>query len=71
MVNYNTTHSKVVYKYLLKVFYNKTNKKLYDLKIWQYNIRHTYIIAIKDIIVLEKVREKMSCEKIFWTKMHW
>ena len=30
-VNYNTAHIKVAHKYLFKAFYNKTNKKEYDL----------------------------------------
>lgn len=34
------------------------NKKLYDSKIWQYNISYTNIIRIKDIIILEKNRER-------------
>lgn len=32
-VNYNTAYSKAAYKYLFKVFYNKTNKKEYKLQI--------------------------------------
>lgn len=54
----------VAYKYLLKVFYNKTNKKEYKLKIWQYNLHHTNIIETKDIIVLEKnkAKEKLSTD---------
>ena len=32
-INYNTTHSKAAYKYLLKAFYNRTNKKKYDAQI--------------------------------------
>ena len=32
-VNYNTAYSKAVYKYFLKAFYNRTNKKEYDLQI--------------------------------------
>lgn len=58
MVNYNTAYSKAAYKYFLKVFYNKTNKKEYKSQIWQYNIRNTNIIAMKNIIILEKAREK-------------
>lgn len=38
IVNYNTAHSKAVYKYFLKTFYNKTNKKKYNFQIWQDNI---------------------------------
>lgn len=57
-VNYNIAHSKAVHKYLLKVIYNKTNKKKYNSQIWQHNIRHTNIITIKDVIILEKVIEK-------------
>ncbi len=29
VVNYNTAHSKTAYKYLLKAFYNRTNKNKY------------------------------------------
>ena len=32
-INYNTTHSKAMYKYLLKDFYNSTNKKEYKSQI--------------------------------------
>ena len=58
MINYNTAHSKVAHQYLLKAFYNKTNKKEYNSQIQQYNVCHTNIIAMKDVIILEKAREK-------------
>ena len=32
-INYNTANYKAAYKYLLKAFYNRTNKKEYDLQI--------------------------------------
>ena len=32
-VNYDTGYSKAAHKYLVKEFYNKTNKKEYDLQI--------------------------------------
>ena len=32
-VNYDTAYSKAMYNYFLKVFYNKTNKKEYNLQI--------------------------------------
>ena len=35
MVNYDTAHSEAAYKYLFKIFYNKTNKKEFDSQIWQ------------------------------------
>ena len=57
-VNYDTTHSKVAHKYLLKAFYNKTNKKQYDTQIQQHNIRHTNVIAIKDVVISKKAQEK-------------
>ena len=47
-----------MHKYLLKAFYTRTNKKEYNLQIWQGNVRHTHIITIKNIIILEKTREK-------------
>ena len=50
-VNYDTTHSKVAHKYLLKAFYNRTHQKEYDAQIWQHNICHTNIIAMKDVII--------------------
>lgn len=51
------------HKYLLKAFYNKINKKEYNLQIWQYNVCHTNKIAIKDLIILKKVREKEKLSK--------
>ena len=57
-VNYNIAYTKMAYKYFLKAFYNKINKKEYNLQIWQYNIRHKNIIVMKDVIVVaEKSRE--------------
>lgn len=63
-VNSNTTHSKVVHKYIPKLFYNRTNKKEYNMQIWEYNVCYTNIIEIKDIPILEKKkeREKLSEE---------
>lgn len=63
MVNYNTTHSKATHKYFFKVFCNKTNRKEYDLQIWQYDIRHTNIIVIKDMIIWEMTRKKKRLSK--------
>ena len=57
-VNYNTAYNKAAHKYLLRVFYNRMNKKEYNLQIWQYNVWHTNIIAMKDVIIEEKAREK-------------
>ncbi len=54
-VNYDTAHNEATYKYVLKAFYNRTNKKEYDSQIRQHNVRHTNIIAIKNVIlVVEK-----------------
>ncbi len=33
VVNYNTAHNKAAHKYLLKAFYNRTNKKEYNSQI--------------------------------------
>lgn len=66
MVNYDTTYSETAHKYYLKVFYNKINKKEYNLQIQYYNIYYTNIMAIKSIIILEKARkeEMLSSEDI-------
>ncbi len=47
-MNYDIAHSKATYKYLLKTFYKRRNKKEYELQIRQHNIWHTNIIIIKD-----------------------
>ncbi len=60
--NYNTAYNKATNKYLLKAFYNRTNKKEYKSQNRQHNVRHTNIIAIKDIIILGKAREKKLSE---------
>lgn len=58
MINNNIAHSETAHKYLLKVFYNKINKKRYNIQIWQYNICHTNVIAIKNIIKAAKKGRK-------------
>ena len=57
-INYTTVHSKAAHKYLRKAFYNMTNKEEYDAQIWQYNVRHTNVIAMKDVIISKKTLEK-------------
>lgn len=54
----------MTYKYFLKTFYQKINKKEYMLKILQYNTRYTNIITIKEVIISEKAKEKKNCLKI-------
>ncbi len=34
------------------------NKKEYNLWVWQYNVRHTNIITMKDMIISKKAKEK-------------
>lgn len=48
-------HSEVAYKYFLKAFYTRTNKKEYKSQILQYIIRHTNILIMQNIILLAKV----------------
>ena len=57
-VNYDTAHSKIAHKYLLKAFYNRTNKKEYDAHIRQHNIRHKNVIIMKDVVISKKAQEK-------------
>ena len=57
-INYNTAYNKAAHKYFLEAFYNRSNKKEYKLQIWQHNVGHINIITIKDVIILEKIREK-------------
>lgn len=51
-------HLRLWYKYFFKAFYNKIIKKEYNSQIWSYNICYTNIIAIKDLIILNKIRKK-------------
>ena len=57
-VNHDTAHSKAVHKYLLKVFYNRTNKKEYHAQTRQNNVRHTNVIVMKKVIISKKTLEK-------------
>ena len=59
-INYYTVYSETAYKYLLKVFYKRINKKQYESRILQYNIRHTNILAINDVIIVVKKCRKKS-----------
>ena len=54
-INYNTVHSEIMYKYLLKAFYRRTNKKKYKSQILEYNIRHTNVIILQSTILIAKV----------------
>lgn len=57
-----------MYKYLFKTFYNRINKKEYNLQTWEYYIYYINIIAMKKVItVAEKGRESkrsLTIEKI-------
>ncbi len=73
MVNDDTAHSKGVHKYLLKAFYNRTNKKEYDSQIRQHNVCHINIIAMKDMIVVAEKggenKELLAIENVDKTAM--
>lgn len=58
-------HSNITYKYLLKVFYNKTNKKDNKLPIGQNNVRYTNKITMKDEIILKKANKKKTVKKFY------
>lgn len=53
----------MAYKYLFKAFYNKTNEKELKSQIWQHNVQHINIVAMKDIIISGKVRGKKKLFK--------
>ncbi len=66
MINYDKVYSKVVYKYLFKTFYVRTNKKEYKSQISEYNIYYTNVIAIQDAVLIAKVpvgnaKKKRAC----------
>lgn len=45
-INYDIAFNEIAYKYFLKAFYEKTNKKEYELQILEYNICYTNVIAM-------------------------
>lgn len=62
-VNYYTAYNKAIYKYLFKVFHNKTNKKKFELQIQQHNVHFINIIIIKDIVAAAK-RDRKNKERL-------
>lgn len=58
----------MAYKYIFKAFYNKTNKKKYNLQILWNNIHHINIIAMKDVIIVAeksgKNKELLAIENV-------
>lgn len=58
MVNYDIAQNKAVYKYFPKSFYNRTNKKEYNLQIWLYNIYHMDIFIMKNMIKADEKNNK-------------
>ena len=59
------THSEAVYKYLLKAFDRKTNKKKYESQILERNIYHINIIAMQNAILIAKVSVRNVKKKEF------
>ena len=49
------TNSEAAHKYLLKTFYETTNKKEYKLQILEHNIRYTKVLTMQDVILIAKV----------------
>lgn len=49
------TYSEIMYKHLLKTFYERTNKKEYKSQILEDNICYINVIAIQDAILRIKV----------------
>ena len=70
-VNYDTAYSETAHKYFLKTFYNKINKKKYKSQIWHHNMHYTNIITMKDVIILQKAREKKNCQKVLQIQLYW
>ncbi len=63
VINYDTAHSEVAHKYLLKAFYGRTNKKEYKSQILKHNIRHTNVIAMQDAILMAQVLDESAKRK--------
>ena len=61
-INYSMAHSKAAHKYLLKAFYGQTNKE-HESQILKHNIRHTNVIAMKDVIIIAKVLIRSAKKK--------
>ena len=53
-VNYDTTYSKIAHKYFLKAFYNRTNKKKYNMQSRECNVCHTNVIVMKNVIISKR-----------------
>lgn len=64
-INYDKANSKIVYKYLFKAFYKKINKKKYESEILEYNICHTNVIAIQNVILIAKIPVRSVKKKEF------
>ena len=56
-------YSKKAHKYLFKAFYGRTKNKKYELQILKYNIHHTNVIAMQDIILISKVLVRSAKKK--------
>lgn len=63
-INYDTAHNEAAHKYLLKAFYGRTNKKEYESQILKYNIRHTNVITMQNVILMAKVLNRSAKKNI-------
>ena len=64
-INYDIVHSETAYKYLLKAFYGRINKKKYKSQILEHNIHYNNVIAIQDALLIAKLSVKNAKIKEF------
>lgn len=59
-INYNIIYNETIYKYPLKAFYDRTNKKKYKREILQHYIYYTNIFIIQNAILIVKIIENIQ-----------
>ncbi len=56
--NFNTEHSKIAHKYLIKIFFNCINKwDTFQTQLLHHNTQHLNFLAMKDILLYRDIRQ--------------
>ncbi len=70
--NFNTKHSKIAYKYLIKIFFDCINKwNTFQTQLLHHNTQHLNLLAMKDILLYRDIRQSKINKHALTTMITW
>ncbi len=70
--NFNTKHSEIAYKHLIKIFFNCINKwKMFQRQLLHHNTQHLNLLMMKDILLYRDTRQSKINKHALITMITW